>query len=63
MTFKTAEGTQTMTVDEPKNDLTNTQIRTFMDNVITKNYFNTKSGDLVEVKSAEIITTTEEVLI
>jgi len=61
MTFKTAKGTtSTMTVDEPKDGLTEAEIRAVMDTIIAKNVFNTNSGDLVEVKSAEIITTTTE---
>jgi len=34
-----------------------------MDAIIAQNVFNTKGGDLVTVKSAEIISTTEEILI
>ena len=61
MIFKTAKGTaSTMTVDQPKDGLTETEIRTVMDTIIAKNVFSTNSGDLVEVKSAEIITTTSE---
>ncbi|WMJ76796.1 MULTISPECIES: DUF2922 domain-containing protein [unclassified Sedimentibacter] len=64
MKFKTAGGsTLSLTVDEPKSELTDIDVRTVMDNIIDKNLFNTNSGDLVEVKSAEIITTTEQILI
>lgn len=64
MTFKTAEGkTSTFTVDEPKDGLTDVEVRAVMDTIITKNIFNSNSGNLVDVKSAEIITTTEEILI
>lgn len=63
MIFKTAEGkTSTLTVDEPKEGLTDTEVRAVMDTIVAKNIFNTSSGDLVEVKSAELITTTEEIL-
>jgi hypothetical protein len=64
MTFKTAEGaTSSLTVDEPKDDLTETEVRAVMDTIIAKNIFNTNSGDLVDIKSAEIITTTEQILL
>lgn len=64
MIFKNIEGkTSTLTVDEPKVDLTDDEVRTFMDTIIVQNVFNTNGGDLVAVKSAEIISTTEEVLI
>lgn len=64
MTFKTIEGTSsTLTVDEPKDGLSETEVRAVMDSIIEKNIFNTNGGDLVEIKSASIITTTEEVLI
>lgn len=64
MTFKTAEGTaSTLTVDDPKDGLTNAEVRAVMDTIIAQNIFNTNSGDLVDVKSAEIITTTEQVII
>lgn len=64
MAFKTFEGTtSTMTVDEPRVDVTEAEVRTVMDMVVAQNIFNTNSGDLVEIKSAEIITTSEEILI
>ncbi len=64
MAFKTFDGSTTsLTVDEPKDGLTEAEVRAVMDNIIVKNIFNTNKGDLIEVKSAEIITTTEEILI
>lgn len=64
MTFKTAEGaTSSLTVDEPKDDLTETEVRAVVDTIIAKNIFNSNSGDLVDIKSAEIITTTEQILL
>lgn len=61
LVFKTAKGTaSTMTIDKPKDDLTETEVRAVMDAIVAKNVFSTNSGDLVEVKSAEIITTTAE---
>jgi hypothetical protein len=64
MSFLTAQGaTSSMTIDAPKDDLTEAEVRAVMEAIITENVFNTSKGDLAEIKSAEIITTTEEVLI
>lgn len=64
MTFKTLDGaTTSLTVDEPRDGLTEAEVRAVMDNIIAKNIFETKTGDLFEIKSAEIISTTEEILI
>nr|WP_300092635.1 DUF2922 domain-containing protein [Sedimentibacter sp.] len=64
MTFLTAQGTNTsLSLDEPKDGLTEAEVRTVMQSIITQNVFNTTKGDLTEIKSAEIITTTEEILI
>lgn len=64
MSFRTQEGkTTTMTVDEPKNDLPAAKVKSFMDKTIAMNAFDTKNGDMVAIKSAEIVTITEEVLI
>ena len=52
-----------MTIDAPRDDLTAAEVSTVLLSIITKNIFNTTKGDLAEIKSAEIITTTEEVLI
>lgn len=64
MSFLTAQGaTSSMTIDEPKEDLTALEVSAVMESIITQNVFNTSKGDLTEIKSAEIITTTEEILI
>ncbi|HBC31549.1 MAG TPA: DUF2922 domain-containing protein [Clostridiales bacterium] len=64
MSFLTVEGaTSSMTIDAPKDDLTEPEVRAFMESIITQNVFNTSKGDLAEIKSAQIITTTEQVLI
>ncbi len=64
MSFKTAKGTtSTLTVDEPREGLMEAEVKEVMDAIVAKNIFSTKSGDLTEVKSAEIITTTEENLV
>lgn len=64
MSFLTAGGaTSSMTLDAPKEDLTGAEVQTVMDTIITQNIFNTSTGDLAEVKGAQVITTTEEILI
>ena len=64
MSFVTAQGgTSSMTLEAPKDGLTEAEVRTVMESIITQNFFNTTKGDLTEIKSAQIITTTEELLI
>ena len=64
MSFVTSlGGTSTMSLDEPKVGLTEAEVRTLMDLVITNNMFNTNSGNLTGVKAAEIVTTTTDTLI
>lgn len=64
MGFLTAQGaTSSLTVDEPKNDLAEQEVRSVMESIIGQNVFNTTKGDLAEIKSAQIITTTAEILI
>ena len=64
MSFLTAQGaTSSMTIDAPKDELTEVEVRAVMEAIITKNAFSTSKGDLAEIKSAQVITTTEEVLI
>lgn len=64
MSFSTVEGTtSSMSIEEPKEDLAEPEVRAVMESIITANIFNTSKGDLAGIKSAQIITTTEEVLI
>ena len=64
MSFLTVQGgTSSMTIDAPRDDLTETDVREVMEAIITENVFTTSKGDLAEIKSAEIITTSKEVLI
>lgn len=64
MSFATAQGsTSSMTIDDPKDGLAASEVRAVMESVITQNVFNTSKGDLSDIKSAEVITTTEEILI
>lgn len=64
MSFTTAQGGQSsLTLDAPKDGLTETEVRNVMETVVTNNIFNTSKGDLAGVKAAEIVTTTKEILI
>lgn len=64
MSFLTSMGGQSsFALDEPKLGLTEAQVRSAMQTVISNNLFNSDKGDLTGVKAAEIITTTKEVLI
>jgi len=56
-------GRSSLNLDEPKVGLTEAEIRTVMDFLITNNLFNTTTGNLTGVKAAEIVTTTTETLI
>ncbi|HCX03223.1 MAG: DUF2922 domain-containing protein [Tissierellales bacterium] len=55
--------TTSMSLDDPKADLTPTQVQAVMDDIIAKNIFNSSGGDLVSVKGAEVVTTTVNELI
>lgn len=64
MSFLNAlNNTTSMSLDDPKADLTPAEVQTVMDDIILKNIFNSSGGDLVAVKSAEVVTTTVNELI
>ncbi len=64
MSFLNAlNNTTSMSLDDPKADLTPAEVQTVMDDIIVKNIFNSSGGDLVAVKSAEVVTTTVNELI
>lgn len=57
MVFKTAEGkSHRITLNDPKEDLTGTEVRQAMDLIVSKDTFNV-GGGLVEAVSAAIIST------
>jgi hypothetical protein len=45
----------TFTLDDPREDLTELEVRGVMENIITKNLFNSNAGDLVTVSGARVI--------
>jgi hypothetical protein len=46
-----------ISIDNPKEDLTEVEIRSCMENIISKNIFKPKSGSFVEIEGARIVTT------
>jgi hypothetical protein len=59
----TADRISSFSVDEPRSDLTEEAVETVMTNMISENIFNTTGGDLVDIASARITTTTVQQLI
>ncbi|NCC80803.1 MAG: DUF2922 domain-containing protein [Clostridia bacterium] len=45
----------TFTLDDPREDLTEVEVRGVMENIITKNVFNSNAGDLAAVSGARVI--------
>lgn len=57
MTFlNEANGRVTISVADPREDLTENEVETAMNNIITANVINSSGGDLVGIVSARIIT-------
>jgi len=46
-----------ISLDDPREDLTEVEITAAMNNIITQNIFETTGGDLVSISGARIITT------
>jgi hypothetical protein len=59
MRFYTAENEKVMlSVPSAKEDLTDQQVATAMDNILSEGIFTSKSGDLVKKADAKIVTKT-----
>lgn len=55
MHFKNGSGKEiTFVVSNPKDDITAAAVNAVMRNIITKNIFNTATGDLVQIVGAQI---------
>lgn len=64
MSFKNeSDNTSSISIDDPKPDITALEVQTVMDDIIAKNIFATNGGDLVAVKGAEVVSTTVNELI
>lgn len=46
-----------LSIDNPKPDITEGEVRSVMDNIIAANIFDSTGGDLVGVSGARIVTT------
>ena len=46
-----------LTLDEPREDITEAEVKSAMDDVVAKNIFYTTAGDIVDSVGARIITT------
>lgn len=63
MEFKDEEGKKfSLTLDEPREDITTEEIRTVMDDIVARSIFNAAGGDVVLPVGARVITTTTEEL-
>ncbi|MDD4334160.1 MAG: DUF2922 domain-containing protein [Desulfotomaculaceae bacterium] len=61
MVFKSQTGRNvTITLDNPRNDLTGTEIEAAMELIIARNIFNSSGGDLVSKQDIKIIDTTTD---
>ncbi len=56
--FRTAGGSRkTISVEDPKGDLSDAQVQAAMDTILAKNIFQTAGGDLVAAIDARKVTT------
>lgn len=63
LSFKDVVGKKfNLSLDQPRGDLTQLEVKEAMDEIVDRNIFITKEGDLVESLGARIITTTIEEL-
>ena len=63
MEFKDVEGKKFgISIEDPKEDLNEMEVKEAMNQVINKNIFATKAGDIVEAVGARLVTTTVEEL-
>lgn len=63
MRFVTQAGTRaTISLDNPKDTLTEAEVTAAMDQIIAKNIFNTTGGDLVAKDSAQIVDRTTNII-
>ena len=57
MVFRNAAGQETVIrLADPKDDLTAAEVAGVMDLIVDKNIFTSKSGDLIQVEEARVVT-------
>ncbi|RKD32321.1 DUF2922 domain-containing protein [Thermohalobacter berrensis] len=52
----TSDRTSRLSIEDPRDNLTEAEINTVMNDIITRNIFSTSGGDLVRIAGARIIT-------
>lgn len=58
MTFKNQKDkTSRMSLDNPREDVTDAEIKAAMETIVAENVFDTADGDLVSIVSAKIVST------
>ena len=63
MTFNTSLGKKvSISVDNPRADLMESEVGATMDMIVSRNIFNTNNGDIVATDSAKIVTTDVQAL-
>mgnify|MGYP002622927678 FL=1 len=64
MSFKNeADRTSSYTIDDPKADITEAEVQAVMEDMISRNIFNTTGGDLKSIAAARVTTTSVNQLI
>jgi len=64
MSFVTSlGGTSLLSMDAPKDGLTEPEVRTTMNLIVEKNLFNPPTGDITSIKAAKVVTTLTETII
>ena len=64
MEFKDEMGKKfTISIDDPREDLTEMEVRAAMNEIVNRNIFFTAAGDVVATEGARFITTTIEELV
>ncbi len=60
MSFRNADGNRvSLSVDDPRDDITDAEVKAAMQMVLTQNIFDSKGVDLVEIVDATIVETTK----
>ena len=63
MEFKDIQGKKSgLSIEDPRKNLTEIEVKTAMEEIITRNIFATNAGDIVEAVGAKLVTTTVEEL-
>ncbi|AOY75636.1 DUF2922 domain-containing protein [Clostridium formicaceticum] len=63
MTFKKEDdSTSKFTLANPRQDITPQEVKAVMESILSENIFRIGGSELVEIDTAKVITTTEEIL-